>query len=50
MASTKEFVEYVCDQIEKFDVRNRKMFGEYMIYVNQKPILLICNDTVFVKK
>jgi TfoX/Sxy family transcriptional regulator of competence genes len=25
------------------------MFGEYMIYVNDKPILLVCNDTVYVK-
>jgi TfoX/Sxy family transcriptional regulator of competence genes len=25
------------------------MFGEYMVYVNDKPILLICDDTVYVK-
>ena len=31
------------------DTRYRKMFGEYMVYVNDKPILLVCDDTVFVK-
>jgi len=25
------------------------MFGEYMVYVNDKPVLLVCDDTVFVK-
>jgi TfoX/Sxy family transcriptional regulator of competence genes len=25
------------------------MFGEYMVYVDDKPILLVCDDTVFVK-
>ena len=27
-----------------------KMFGEYMIYLNDKPVLLICDNTVFAKK
>jgi hypothetical protein len=26
------------------------MFGEYMVYVNDKPILLVCDNTVYVKK
>jgi TfoX/Sxy family transcriptional regulator of competence genes len=26
------------------------MFGEFMVYVNQKPIILICNNTAYVKK
>ena len=25
------------------------MFGEYMVYVNAKPVLLVCDDTVYVK-
>ena len=28
---------------------NKKMFGEYMVYVNDKPILLVCDNTVYVK-
>jgi TfoX/Sxy family transcriptional regulator of competence genes len=50
MSSTVEFVEYACEQVrETGAVRYRKMFGEYMVYVDDKPILLICDDTVFVK-
>ena len=50
MASTEGFIVFVTDQIVGFrNVRYRKMFGEYMVYVNDKPILLICDDTVYVK-
>lgn len=50
MSSTQDFVEYVCEQIrDAGNVRYRKMFGEYMVYVNDKPILLVCDNTVFVK-
>ncbi|MDR2970509.1 MAG: TfoX/Sxy family protein [Bacteroidales bacterium] len=31
-------------------VTSKKMFGEYMVYVNQKPVILICNNTAYVKK
>ena len=51
MASSLEFVNYVCDQVSGCgEVRMRKMFGEYMVYVNDKPLLLICDNTVFVKR
>ena len=51
MSSSKEFVQYVCDQISDVgQVRFRSMFGEFMIYLNDKPILLVCEDTVFIKK
>jgi len=50
MATTVEFIEYVCEQIGGIgSVRYKKMFGEYMVYVNDKPILLVCDNTVFVK-
>ncbi len=50
MASTPDFVNFACDQIRGAGVvRYRKMFGEYLVYVNDKPILLICDDTVYVK-
>lgn len=26
------------------------MFGEYMVYMNDKPVLLVCDNMVFVKK
>ena len=50
MATSVEYVEYVCEQVRGTgDVRYRKMFGEYMVYVNDKPVLLVCDNTVFVK-
>ncbi len=51
MATTKEYIDFVCEQIERYgEMRNRKMFGEYMAYLKEKPILLVCDNTVFVKK
>jgi TfoX/Sxy family transcriptional regulator of competence genes len=51
MSSTPDFIEYVCEQIAGAGViRHRKMFGEYMVYVNDKPVLLVCDNTVFVKQ
>lgn len=50
MASSIEFVEFICEQIaECGNVRYKNMFGEYMAYLNDKPIFLICDDTLFVK-
>ena len=51
MASKETFVAFVCDQLQGVGaIRSRKMFGDFMIYVNDKPLLLLCDDTVFVKK
>lgn len=51
MATGQAFVEYICEQMEGVGiVRARKMFGEYMVYVNDKPVVLVCDDTVFMKK
>lgn len=51
MATTVEYIEYVCDQVRDVgEIRYKKMFGEYMVYLNDKPILLVCDNNVFVKK
>lgn len=51
MATSVPYIEFVCDQIAGTgDIRYRKMFGEYMVYVNNKPVLLVCDNTVYVKK
>ena len=51
MASDIDFVNYVIDQIyDAGIITSKKMFGEYMVYVNQKPVILICNNTAYVKK
>lgn len=50
MATTIDFIEYICEQFKDCgSIRYRKMFGEYMVYVNDKPILLVCDNTVYVK-
>ena len=50
MASNQDFVDYVCEQIRNVGmISYKKMFGEYMVYCNQKPIILICDNTAFVK-
>lgn len=51
MATTKEFINYVCEQISDVgNIEYKKMFGEYMVYVNAKPVLTVCENTVYVKK
>ena len=50
MASSLGYVAFVCEQIDGVgDIRFKKMLGEYMVYVNNKPVLLVCDDTVYVK-
>lgn len=51
MATSIDFMNYICDQINGVgEIRYRKMFGEYLIYVNDKPVITVCNNTAFVKK
>ncbi len=50
MATSEEYLTFVCDQIARFGaVRYRKMFGDAMVYLDDRPILLVCDNTVFVK-
>ena len=51
MATTIEYIEYVCEQINGTGIITyKKMFGEYLIYVNDKPIILVCDNIPYVKK
>lgn len=50
MATSNEYIQYVCERIAgSGEIRCKKMFGEYLVYINEKPILSVCDDTVFVK-
>ena len=50
MATTADYCDFVCDCIRPFgEVRSRKMFGEYMVYLSDRPILTVCDNTVYVK-
>ena len=50
MTSDVSFVEFVVDQIDdSLDIRYKKMFGDYGVWVNNKIVLLICDNQVFAK-
>ncbi len=51
MATTNEYIDYVCEQIKGVgEIRYKKMFGEFMVYVNDKPVIIVCDNVPFVKK
>lgn len=50
MATSREYIDFVLEQLDGVgDASARKMFGEYMVYINAKPIFSVCDNTVFVK-
>lgn len=50
MASNKEFVDFVLDQIENAgEITAKKMFGEYGLFSDGKIFGLICDNKLFVK-
>jgi len=50
MATSQSTADFLTDQISNAGaVRNRKMFGEYALYCNEKVVALICDDKLFVK-
>ena len=51
MTTSQDYLDFVLEQLPPlWSIRSRKMFGEYMVYLNDKPILMLCDNTVFVKK
>lgn len=51
MACTEDYMEYVCRQLSGVGVvRTRKMFGDYCVYVDEKPAVLVCDNIAYVKK
>ncbi len=51
MATTINFINYICEQLNGIgNITYKKMFGEYMIYLNDKPVIIVCDNTAFVKK
>jgi len=50
MASDLDYVQYVIGQIKtNGKITYKKMFGEYLIYLNNKPVVMVCDNTAFVK-
>ena len=39
MATTRNYLDFVCTQLEEiWGIDYKRMFGEYQIYVNDKPV------------
>lgn len=54
MATSADYMEFVMDQLEMsgcgLQLWYRPLFGEYCIYADEKPLMLVCDNTVFVKR
>ena len=48
--SNADLVQYIIEQASQAgEVRARKMFGDYCLYCNDKPVGLICDDYLYLK-
>lgn len=51
MACSSDFIQFICDTLAPLgEVRNRKMMGDYVIYVNEKCVITACDNIAYVKK
>jgi TfoX/Sxy family transcriptional regulator of competence genes len=50
MASDREFVKFVCEQLHGAgEISSKRMFGEAAVYLHDKVIGLVCDNQFFVK-
>jgi DNA transformation protein and related proteins len=50
MASDKEFVKFVCEQLSGAgEISSRRMFGEAAVYLQDVVIGLVCDNQLFLK-
>ena len=54
MATSDDYIEFVMERLESagthLEFWYRRMFGEYCIYADEKPLLFVCDNTVFIKR
>lgn len=51
MASSQEYIDYVCAQLEGAgSIFAKKAFGEYLVYVDEKCAVMVCDNICYVKK
>lgn len=51
MACSQDYIEFVCSQLSSLGVvRSRKMMGDYVIYVDEKCVIIACDEVCYVKK
>jgi TfoX/Sxy family transcriptional regulator of competence genes len=50
MSTDNEFISYVMEQLSGAGlVAQRKMFGEFAVYLDAKVVALVCDNQLFVK-
>ncbi|MFD1893806.1 TfoX/Sxy family protein [Ottowia beijingensis] len=50
MSTRPETLDFLLDQIGTLpQVRTRRMFGEYCVYLHEKPTAFVCDDQLVVK-
>jgi TfoX/Sxy family transcriptional regulator of competence genes len=50
MATTPDTADYILQVLhDPLTFSVRRMFGEYCLYANRKPVAFICDNTLFVK-
>ena len=51
MACTTDFIDFVCSQLNGVGIiRSKRMFGDWLIYIDEKPVILACDNICYVKK
>lgn len=51
MSCSADYIEFTCQQISAVGVvRPMKMMGDYIVYVDEKPVLTVCDNICYVKK
>ena len=50
MSTQPETLEFLLDQLGPWPgLRTRRMFGEYCLYIDDKPVAFVCDDQLYVK-
>ena len=50
MACSDNYIHFVCEQLTVTgEVRAKKMFGDWLIYIDEKPVVLACDNQCYVK-
>ena len=50
MGTSRQTMDFLQDQLDRaLPITTRKMFGEYCVYWDGKPVAFVCDDQLFVK-
>ena len=49
MSTSRQTAEFIEDQLGDLPIRTGRMFGEYAVYLGDKVVAFICDDTLFIK-